>query len=148
MNRQRKILITVIYNDLGIIVDTKAEELDLSANLQQTCNQLATDTISRQAAIDVLAVGKEILSRVLDDVDVVGIDREKYSWGLGLIEAYINDIKELPHTQSEIIRCEDCKYANVADTEDSQDGYTCQFHRGSIWFSGSYCSWAERREDG
>lgn len=36
MNRQRKVVITVTYNDLGIIVDTKAEELDLSAqpNLQ------------------------------------------------------------------------------------------------------------------
>ena len=44
-----------------------------------------------------------------------------------------------------VVRCKDCKYAEVADTEDSQDGYTCQFHRGSIWFSGSYCSWAERR---
>ncbi len=47
----------------------------------------------------------------------------------------------------EVVRCEDCKYAKVADTEDSQDGYTCQFHRGSIWFSGSYCSWAERKEE-
>lgn len=47
----------------------------------------------------------------------------------------------------EIIRCKDCKYAEVADLEDSQDGYTCQFHRGNIWFSGSYCSWAERREE-
>ena len=56
MNRQRKVLITVTYNDLGIIVDTKAEELDLFAqpNLQQTCNNLATDTISRQAAIDAI----------------------------------------------------------------------------------------------
>lgn len=43
-----------------------------------------------------------------------------------------------------VVRCKDCKYAEVADPEDSQDGYTCQFHRGSIWFSGSYCSWAER----
>lgn len=49
--------------------------------------------------------------------------------------------------QPEIIRCKDCKYAEVADTEDSQDGYTCQFHRGSIWFSGSYCSWAERKSE-
>lgn len=48
--------------------------------------------------------------------------------------------------QPEIIRCKDCKFAEVADKEDGQDGYTCQFHRGSIWFSGSYCSWAERRE--
>ena len=52
----------------------------------------------------------------------------------------------MPSAQPEIIRCRDCKYAEVADPEDSQDGYSCQFHRGSIWFSGSYCSWAERRE--
>ena len=58
------------------------------------------ETIYRQDAIDVLSLGKEILSRVLDDVDVVGIDREKYSWGLELIEAYINDIKELPAVQT------------------------------------------------
>ena len=57
--------------------------------------------ISRQAAIDVLSLGKEILSRVLDDMDVVGIDREKYSWGLGLIESYVNDIEELPSVQPE-----------------------------------------------
>ena len=49
--------------------------------------------------------------------------------------------------QPEIIRCGQCKYAEAADSEDNQDGYTCQFHRGSIWFSGSYCSWAERREE-
>lgn len=49
--------------------------------------------------------------------------------------------------QPEIIRCRDCKHSEVADAEDTQDGYTCQFHRGSIWFSGSYCSWAERRTD-
>lgn len=53
-----------------------------------------------------------------------------------------------PSVQPEIIRCCQCKYAEVADSEDSQDGYTCQFHRGSIWFSGSYCSWAERRQNG
>lgn len=50
--------------------------------------------------------------------------------------------------QPEIIRCGQCKYAEVADKEDVQDGYTCQFHRGSIWFSGSYCSWAERKDNG
>ena len=56
MNRQRKIVVTVTYNDLGTIVDTKAEELDSSAqpNLQPTCDQLATDTISRRAAIDAI----------------------------------------------------------------------------------------------
>lgn len=54
MNKQRKVVITTTYNDLGMIVDTKAEELDLSVqpNLQPTCNNLATDTISRQTAIN------------------------------------------------------------------------------------------------
>lgn len=31
MNKQRKVVITVTYNDLGVIVDAKAEELDSSA---------------------------------------------------------------------------------------------------------------------
>ena len=57
-------------------------------------------------------------------------------------------LEKLPPAQPEIIRCGQCKYAEVADKEDAQDGYTCQFHRGSVWFSGSYCSWAERRTDG
>lgn len=57
------------------------------------------DLISRQAAIDVLSLGKEILSRVLNDMYVVGTEREKYSWGLELIESYIKDIEELPSAQ-------------------------------------------------
>ena len=59
------------------------------------------DPIERQDAIDMLNVGAELLRRVLDDADVVGADREKYSWGLGLIESYIDDIEELPSAQSE-----------------------------------------------
>lgn len=51
MNKQRKVVITITYNEMGIIIDTKAEEV-AQPNLQPTCNQLATDTISRQAAID------------------------------------------------------------------------------------------------
>ena len=50
MNKQRKVVITITYNEMGIIIDTKAEEV-AQPNLQPTCNQLATDTISRQAAI-------------------------------------------------------------------------------------------------
>lgn len=57
------------------------------------------------------------------------------------------DLRKLPSAQLKIIHCKDCKFAEVADKEDNQDGYTCQFHRGSIWFSGSYCSWAERQEE-
>lgn len=36
MSRQRKVVITVTYNDLGTIIDTKAEELDSSAQ-PETC---------------------------------------------------------------------------------------------------------------
>lgn len=64
-----------------------------------------------------------------------------------MLDGYEYRLGELPSAQPEIIRCRECKYAEVADKEDTQDGYICQFHRGSIWFSGSYCSWAERRTD-
>ena len=53
MNKQRKVVITTTYNEMGIIIDTKAEKV-AQPKLQPTCNQLATDTISRQAAIDAL----------------------------------------------------------------------------------------------
>ena len=52
MNRQRKVVITITYNEMGIIIDTKAEELDLSAQPTQTNtpNALnALDCIDRQA---------------------------------------------------------------------------------------------------
>ena len=55
MNKQRKVVITTTYNEMGIIIDTKAEEV-AQPNLQPSCNHLATDTISRQAAIDALRV--------------------------------------------------------------------------------------------
>ena len=83
--------------------------------------------ISRQAAIDALI--------------------EWYGCEPSDIGAFENIIEKMPSAQPEVIRCGQCKYAKVADPEDSQDGHTCQFHRGSIWFSGTYCSWAERRED-
>lgn len=88
-----------------------------------------SDLISRQAAIDALRlIPCDLGKRELEDA--------------------IKAVEQLPSAQPEIIRCGQCKYAEAADPEDSQDGYTCQFHRGSIWFSGSYCSWAERRQDG
>ena len=62
---------------------------------------MSDDLISRQAAIDALAIGEELLNRILDDMDVVGNDREKYEWGLGLIQSYIADMKELPTAQPE-----------------------------------------------
>ena len=57
------------------------------------------DLISRQAAIDILAIGDGLLSRALDEMDVVGVERDKFEWGLGLIDSYIEDFKELPSAQ-------------------------------------------------
>lgn len=85
------------------------------------------DLIERQAAIEAVSKGCQ-------------------EWR-GIFGRCEENILALPSAQPEIIRCRECKYAEVADKEDSQDGYTCQFHRGSIWFGGSYCSWAERREE-
>lgn len=92
-----------------------------------------SDLISRQVAINavnkIAPVNTEYDCTLLDILDV----------------RYV--LTELPSAEPEIIRCGQCKYAEAADSEDSQDGYTCQFHRGSIWFSGNYCSWAEWRGD-
>ena len=67
MNKQRKVLITTTYNEMGIIIDTKAEKV-AQQNLQPTCNQLATDVISRQVAINDLQ-GKDP-SQIWDTADI------------------------------------------------------------------------------
>ena len=104
------------------------------------------DLIDRQAAIDILSLGKEILSRVLDDTDVVGVDREKYSWGLGLIESYIKDIEELSSAQPENIRCYECKHGTHSGCGNV---YICNVspelvmkHTGDF-----YCGYAKRKTD-
>ena len=97
------------------------------------------DLIERQDAIDMLNVGAELLRRVLDDADVIGADREKYSWGLGLIESYIDDIEELPSAQPEIIRCKDCVHYYG---EPGNPNIICfQMHEDD------FCSYGERREE-
>ena len=60
-----------------------------------------SDLIERQAAIDELNVGAEFLRRVLDETDLVGAEREKFEWGLGLIESCISDMKDLSPAQPE-----------------------------------------------
>ena len=84
--------------ELGKNSPSEQHKMDkLGVKTEETC----TDTISRAEAIDVLDVGAEVWRRVLDDVDVVGNEREKYEWGLDLIESYIVDMKELPSAQPE-----------------------------------------------
>ena len=78
-----------------------AELLSAQPNLQPTCNQLAIDAISRQAVLDMLNVGAELLRRALGLTDVVGDERVKYEMELDMLEAYMDDIKKLPSVQPE-----------------------------------------------
>lgn len=131
-----------------------------------------TDVISRQAAIDAVEHITSSMSVCVNTDECHGMKRMQRQAVIELanlpsaqpelsaedrqlikkLRSYHNGSyarvidKLIASAQSEIIRCGQCRYAKVADAEDNQDGYTCQFHQGSIWFSGSFCSWAERRE--
>ena len=62
------------------------------------------DLINRQEVIDIFQCDAEILKSILDNIDVMSKDREKYLYGLELIKSYIEDIKELPPAQSEMVK--------------------------------------------
>ena len=83
---------------------------------------------------------EEAVARIKDHIEIHRCHERN---AVKIFEALDMAIKALE--QPEVVRCGQCKYAEVADAQDNQDGYTCRFHRGSIWFSGSYCSWAERK---
>lgn len=103
------------------------------------------DLIEKQAAIDVLSLGKEILSRVLDDKNVVGIEREKYLYGLKLIESNIKDIEELPSVQSERKMCNLCKY--YEGVHRVQGHAPCSFWKiGGVMYD-DYCSRWEKSDE-
>lgn len=59
------------------------------------------DMISRKAAIEAVDETIEILKNVLDDFDIVGVSREKYEWGLDMMQSTRAEIKELPSVQPE-----------------------------------------------
>lgn len=59
------------------------------------------DMILRQAAVDAVDGGAELIRRVLDNMELVGSERSKFEWGLGLLESCINDLNELPSAQPE-----------------------------------------------
>ena len=127
--------------------DARAEAINMAISALQAQDVPDTnvgDTVSRQKVIDALSVGKELLSRVLDEINVVGTGREKYSWGLGLIEAYIKDIEELPSAQLEIIRCKDCKWWS---NDDYRECSSPNYDDGYVTPAGFYCGYAERRTD-
>lgn len=91
------------------------------------------DLISRQEAIDCISESAEMIRRALDNLDLVGTEREKFAWALGLVEAIVSDVEELQSVQSEIIKCKDCRHNGSFDTDCPID-----------WKGKEYCSFAER----
>ena len=152
MNKQRKVVITTTYNEMGIIIDTKVEEV-AQPNLQPTCNQLATDTISRQAAIDAISCDITITGRrnaeLVAETIATFADRIKALPSAQLdtywkeqcqsYEQTINKLRESLSTQPEIIRCRECKFA-------SGDSRICMKFDHSPIGELDFCSFAERRE--
>ena len=175
MNKQRKVVITVTYNDLGVIVDTKAEELDSSAqpDLQPTYNQLATDCISRQDAIDIF--DDYNVSVENGELEAYSRDRKrlcdlppaqpepcedavsrKLMYELGATCMARRDengelvalgrLDMLPSAQPEIVRCKDCRWGRevCGNIECFIDSNIPPEYHGYEWF----CPNGERRTDG
>ena len=86
---------------MGQLNETAQSTNGCKPKTQLSTEDTTFDCISRREAIDVLKMGEEFLNRALDNTDIVGAEREKYEWGLGLIESCISDMKELPSVQPE-----------------------------------------------
>ena len=146
MNKQRKVVITTTYNEMGIIIDTKVEEV-AQPNLQPSCNHLATDTISRQAAIEALRTCYDTETITMDNGD------EYINYGDA-----VGEIEQLPSAQPEIIQCKDCKHwipydwmfsevwqsKNIADYPEDEIGCNCC---DMAMKANDFCSRAERRTE-
>jgi hypothetical protein len=127
-------------------IEAAIRHIQTSVDIDPWAMELAVEALKAQIATDTNVGSKDGDTIYRQDAILAVKTREWLTEGAK--EALTDRLEKLPSTQPEIIRCGQCKYAEVADKEDAQDGYTCQFHRGSVWFSGSYCSWAERRPDG
>jgi len=109
--------------DLQILIDcmVTVREMILSSQFP------VEDCISRQAAIDACLDGF-----------------------CACVNDCVNEIKKLPSTQPEIIRCKDCKYwtNNVGDYK-LRDNYCNEKAHGFYYQCNGddYCSFAERRAD-
>ena len=101
-------------------------------DLQPTCNQLATDCISRKAAID--ASCKDWCGCKYDDCPH-NVKEYKYCDGCDTVVI----LENLPSAQPELIRCKDCKWW--------RSDHTCQEHSlVSPMLANDFCSRAEERE--
>ena len=98
------------------------------------------DCVSRQAAIYAVAELASSMSVCTSVDECHGMKRMQ-----GMVVRALND---LPSTQPEIIRCRDCKHYHYTDSRIPQEQMcTCDLD-GDRWSPNSYCSFAERRQDG
>ena len=94
--------------------------------LQPTCNQLATDTISRKAAIDAI-------NNIMPTKE-----------GLYEPSEVLCKLMQLPSVQPEIIRCKDCKWWS---NDDYRECSSPNYDDGYVTPAGFYCGYAERKAD-
>lgn len=140
MNKQRKVLIIITYNEMGIIIDTKAEEV-AQPNLQPTCNKLATDYISRQAAIG--SIENVDWYHINQNGDLVsGANSQEHEPLYKASEIYAAFEKVPSADVVEVVRCRDCaRY-------DSHNNRCKYWNHGVGADLNGYCSKGERRTDG
>ena len=107
MNKQRKVLITITYNEMGIIIDTKAEKVEQPEKRTEEHTEthgVCLDAISRQAAIDAVQNRPMMLSK------------EKV--------LLINDLEKLPPAEPKRIRGR-WIYSSYDDESGFDESWTC-----------------------
>ena len=106
-----------------------------TAELGTNLAEVGTDCISRQAAIDAFNTN-------INELVVAG--KENADSVLRYLNRVINEIKQLPPIQPEIVRCKGCKYAEYID--DVQTLWCTECGQGRTVAPNDFCSYAERRE--
>ena len=102
------------------------------------------DTISRQAAINVLADYIRNVDKVYSTGKLSADDCK---------DAAKSVLDELPSVQSKIVRCKDCCFCNLEYDNDGNQYYLCtvKFDENGFWDevnAEDFCSFAERKTDG
>lgn len=121
-----------------------------------------TDTISRQAAIDIERnqtvdtnsyhfEAHQKFMQFMDDAEISSFGRWQWSNGFNTALTAVGiDLKKLPSAQPDIIRCKDCKHwvpGYITDNDDFIPPKCGEWQQMVGHSSDDYCSLAERREE-
>ena len=115
MNKRRKVLITITYNEMGIIIDTKAEEVAQPTQTNADPMQgSALDCVKRQQAIDAVNAatvitnpehfkGHEKFTGFMEDEDISSFGKWERANGFNtaLVETRIL-LGKLPYAQPDL----------------------------------------------